>query len=128
MIDEGISSGLFPIATRRMMPAITAWKMISGMMPIAYVAYSGTAAKLVRRSVSISRRLGVIAPPRGEDHRMAIGRNHDRLIRRLDERQRAHQLGHVIVLRMQRHARQRERHLQPALRRAIDERRGRADQ
>src|SRR3954447_21784145 len=127
MTGAGMSSGLFPIATRAMMPNITAWKRISGTMPTASVAYSGTAAKLVRISVSISRRLGVIVPPDGKDDRMTVVRNRKRFMRRLDECERAHQRHEFVVFRMQRDARQHEHHFHAAPKREVDVRRGRAD-
>src|SRR5205814_6634724 len=97
-------------------------------MPAACVAYSGTAANAVSSSISSSRGRGFIVPPQREDDRVAIDRLRDRLMKWLDQRERAeHRIAALRLARRNREARQRKRDIQSATQRVKDERRRFAD-
>src|SRR5215212_10068343 len=89
IISAGTISALFPAATRTIIAAISAWKISTGGSEMVCVRYSGTAASIGSRRSSISRRLALIGTSGVEDDAGALDGQRHRLVRRLQQRQRA---------------------------------------
>src|SRR5687768_15492437 len=120
----GISSGPLPSATRTIIAAMNAWKAAIGIQPMACVTYSGTAAKAVSSSVSISRAFRVMASPQDRKHDgVAIENVMQRFVDRFEQRERAEdRRGRLRLARPDRHPRQRQSDVQPAAGGVVDER------